>query len=140
MGPTALLYPVMAQILLTFVLIVLTGRARIAAIRAGKLRVREIALRGEAWPDEVRKIANKMHNQYETPILFFVLCGMAIYLGASGWLMNLLAWGYVATRLVHAVIHTTSNNVRRRFQVFVVGLAILAVMWLLVAFRLIGLG
>ena len=46
--------------------------------------MRDIALSNEAWPDDLKKVANNMHNQFETPVLFYVLCGVATYVGATG--------------------------------------------------------
>jgi hypothetical protein len=137
-GPLGLLYPVLAQVLWTFILYVLTARARISAIRSRRVRVADIALAGEAWPDEAKKVANNLHNQFETPVIFYVLCGAASYIGETGVLMVLLAWLYVATRVVHTAIHVTTNRVRHRFQVFTLGLAILALMWLAIVFRLLA--
>lgn len=137
-GPTALLYPVMLQVLLTLLLLLWTGRVRVRAVRQRRVHIRDIALSGEAWPDDIRKISNNMHNQFETPILFFVLCGAAIYLGAAGFLMVLLAWAYVASRLVHSFVHVTTNRVQHRFQAFAFGVVVLILMWILVAARLLG--
>jgi hypothetical protein len=137
-GASALLYPVMAQLLLTFVMMLLTGIVRSAALRRRRVRISEIALSGEAWPDDVKKISNNMHNQFETPILFYALCGIAIAVGASGRLMTLLAWAYVGSRVVHTAIHVTTNRVQHRFFVFAVGVAALMLMWLAVAAHLIG--
>jgi hypothetical protein len=134
----SLLYPMLGQVLLTFVLILWTGRVRTREIRAKRVRIRDIALAGDAWPDDVKKISNNMHNQYETPILFYVLCGVAIYVGATGILMTLLAWAYVVSRLVHTAIHVTSNNVPRRFFAYTAGLAVLILMWIVVAARLLA--
>jgi len=137
-GASALLYPVMAQLLLTFVMMLLTGMVRSAALRRRRVRLSEIALSGEAWPDDVKKISNNMHNQFETPILFYALCGVAIAVGASGLLITLLAWAYVGSRVVHTAIHVTTNRVQHRFFVFAFGVAVLMVMWLVVAALLIG--
>jgi hypothetical protein len=137
-GPLSLVYPVLAQVLLTLVLMLWMGLARLAAIKARRVRFKDIALSAEPWPDEVRKISNNAHNQFETPVLFYVLCGIATYIGPPGILMTLLAWAYVATRLVHTAIHTTSNRVEHRFKVFAVGLAILAVMWVVLAAQLLA--
>jgi hypothetical protein len=134
----SLLYPMLGQVLLTFVLILWTGRVRTREIRAKRVRIRDIALAGDAWPDDVKKISNNMHNQYETPILFYVLCGVAIYVGATGILMTLLAWAYVVSRLVHTAIHVTSNNVPRRFFAYTAGLAVLILMWIVVVARLLA--
>jgi hypothetical protein len=137
-GPLALLYPVLAQVLLTLVLILAMGRARIAAVQAGRVRVRDVALAGDAWPEDVRKVANNAHNQFETPILFYVLCGAAIFVGATSVLMVLLAWAYVASRLVHSAIHVTTNRVRHRFIPFAIGMLVLIAMWLAIVLHLLA--
>ena len=136
-GPNSLVYPIMAQVLLTFAMLLWMGRVRVAAIKAGRVRVAELALGGSAWPDDVRKVANNAHNQFETPILFYVLCGLALLVGATGPIMTLLAWGYVVARLVHTAIHVTSNRVRHRFVAFAAGFGMLVLMWLAIAARLV---
>ena len=137
-GTSALVYPVMAQLLLTFVMLALTGIVCGASLCQRRVRVAQIALSGEAWPDDVKKISNNMHNQFETPILFYALCGVAIAVGAGGLLMTLLAWAYVGSRVVHTAIHVTTNRVQHRFFVFAVGFGVLMLMWLVVAAHLIG--
>src|SRR5688572_29978181 len=130
-GPLALLYPVMAQVLLTLLVLLWSGRARFAAVRQSRARLADIALSSAAWPDDVRKISNNAQNQFETPILFFVLCGAATYVGETGLVVTLLAWAFIATRLVHTFIHTTTNRVQHRFKAFATGIAVLALMWVL---------
>ena len=137
-GGLALAWPVMAQILLTFTLLVWTGRARVAAIKARRVRLADIALSGERWPDDVKKIANNMHNQFETPVLFYVLCGVATVTGATGVLMTALAWAFVVARLAHTAIHVTSNRVPHRFCAFLAGTAVLMAMWAVLAVRLVA--
>jgi hypothetical protein len=136
-GPLALVYPVLAQVFLTFVLMVWTGRLRTAAVRSRRVRLSAIALSGDAWPDDVKKISNNMHNQFETPVLFYVLCGVATYLAVTGMLMTALAWLYVITRVIHTAIHVTTNRVQHRFAVFVVGFLVLVAMWVVIVARLI---
>ena len=133
----SLLYPALAQILWTLIVIVLAGRARVAEIRAKAVKISDVALSNYAWPRRARAFGNNMNNQFETPILFYALCGAAIFVGATGWIMVALAWLYVATRVVHTVIHTGSNNVMRRFQAFVAGILMLAGMWVGVVARLL---
>ena len=137
-GPLALVYPVLAVVLWTFVMMFWTLQARMSALKARRVRVADIALSGAGWPDDVRKISNNMHNQFQTPILFYVLCGIATYLAATTFLMVLLAWIYVATRIVHTAVHITSNRVQQRFMVFAVGVAVLIVMWVLIVIRLLS--
>ena len=134
----SLLYPVLAQVLLTLLINFRLGALRITALRSRVVRLRDVALSGEAYPEDARKVANNLRNQYETPILFYVLCGAAIYVGATGLLMTLLAWAYVATRVVHSAIHITHNRVQQRFIPFLIGLIVLFLMWVVVVWRLVA--
>jgi len=136
-GPLNLVYPVMALVLLALVVMLLTGQRRVRAIRAGRVRFRDIALNREAWPDDARKVAHNLENLFETPVLFYVLCGVATYVGATGVVMTALAWLYVILRVIHSVIHITVNDLRRA-AVFALTLVVLILMWLGVAIRLLG--
>jgi hypothetical protein len=135
-GPLSLVYPAMALVLWTLVLVTWNGLSRVGAIRARRVRIEEIALSADAYPEDVRKVSNNMHNQFETPILFYVLCGVATFVGATDFLMALLAWVYVATRILHTAIHTTTNNVQQRFFVFLIGVVVLIVIWVAIVLRL----
>ncbi len=134
----ALVWPVLAQVLLTLVVLGMLGRARVTAVRAKRVKIAAVALSNEGWPDEVRRLSNNLANQFETPVLFYVLVAAAIHVGATGWPMVVLAWIYVASRVAHAVVHTTSNHVLTRFRIFLVGLAALGMMLLVVAARLLA--
>lgn len=135
-----LIYPALAQILWTFIVISLAGRVRLTSLRARDVKLGDVALDNSAWPARVRAFGNNMNNQFETPVLFYALIGIAIYVGATGWGMAALAWGFVACRVVHTLVHTGSNDVRRRFQVFLVSMFLLMAMWGGIAFRLAGIG
>jgi hypothetical protein len=113
------------------------GLARASAMRGGRLRAGNGALGDNVWPDDVRKVANNAHNQFETPILFYVLCGLAVLVGATGPLATLLAWGYVASRVAHAAIQVTINRVRYRFAAFLAGVSMLIGLWSVVVSRLV---
>lgn len=127
----------LAQVLLTFVLLLMMGKARVGAVQRGEVRVADIALGERVWPRPVQQISNNLQNQFETPILFFVLCGIAILLGATGYVMTVLAWAYVGTRMAHSYVHVTSNRVGSRFRIFAIGFVVLAAMWIVLVARLL---
>jgi hypothetical protein len=133
----SLIYPVLVQVLLTFVILGLTGRSRFLATKAGEVRVKDVALSGEAWPAKPRQFANNYANQFETPVLFYVLVGAALYTAAPAAILAPLAWLYVLTRIAHAYVHTGSNIVMLRFQIFLAGVAMLGLMWGVIAFHVI---
>lgn len=130
-----LIYPMLVQIGLAFVVAVLMVRARFAAVAGKQVKIGEIALGNDGWPPAVKAVSNNFSNQFEVPVLFYVICGLAIYLGETGWLMVALAWVYVLARIAHSYVHISSNHVPTRFRVFGISIAALLAMFVLVVLR-----
>ena len=140
MSVAAILAPVFVQVGLTFVLLVLTGRARFAAVRAGDVRIGNIALGERAWPPRVLQVANAFHNQLELPVLFYALVAFAILTRKADLLFVVMAWLYVGTRIAHAWVYATTNPVLLRFRIFLAGAVVLMLMWISFALRLLIAG
>ena len=83
------------------------------------------------WPKRETQIANAYHNQLELPVLFYVLTILAIVTRHADLPFVVLAWIFVASRLVHAYIHVTNNDVNRRGPSFGLGALVLTIMWLI---------
>ncbi|MET7243475.1 MAPEG family protein [Methylobacterium sp. EM32] len=137
MTPKAILAPVFVQVLLTFGLLLWTGRARFAAARAGQVKLKDISLAERSWPAPVQQVSNAFANQFELPVLFYVVTGLALATAQADTLFVGLAWLFVLTRLVHAGIYATRNVVIRRFQAFLAGAVVLMAMWLVFAGRIL---
>jgi hypothetical protein len=120
-----LIYPALAQIAWTLVVLFIMGSRRVGALKAREVRMGDIALNASAFPERAKAAANNFSNQFETPLLFFVLLWIANEVGAKQWWIVALAWGFVATRVMHTLIHIGSNHVIRRFRVFMLGVACL---------------
>lgn len=138
MGSQAILYPVFAQVALTFALGIWLGHLRFRATTSREVRVKDIALHQPVWPDHVTKIGNCFRNQHEGPILFYAVVALLLASGMVDMVQITLAWVYVAARLVHAFIHTGTNFVPRRFVAYLAGMVILILMWAWFAIRTIG--
>src|SRR5215207_10203005 len=108
------LLPVFVQVFPTFFCLFSMARSRLAAIKRGEAKVRDVALRQPAWPERVTQIANTFHNQLELPILFYVLVAFALITRKADLIFVVMSWMFVATRLFHAFIHTGSNVVQVR--------------------------
>jgi hypothetical protein len=132
----AVLAPVFVQVALTFVLLFWMGRSRLAALSSGEVKVRDIALGERNWPPRITQIANTYHNQFELPVLFYAVTAFALITRQAGSVFVVLAWLYVLTRLVHTYVYTTSNAIVWRFRIFLVGAALLAAMWILLAVQI----
>ena len=131
-----LIYPVLAQVLLTLVLLAALGIARTSAARRGEVRLADIALDEHGWPKRVRQIGNCLRNQFETPLLFYVLVPAAIFVQAAEAPMAILAWIFVASRVAFVWFHTGSNEVLTHFRAFGGGSGARVAMWTMIAVRL----
>lgn len=124
------LLPVFVQVGLTFALLFAMATARTQAIRAGETKLKDIALRQPNWPEHPTQIANCFSNQFELPVLFYVLIALALPLRHADLAIVLLSWVFVLTRFIHAGIFITSNDVRRRSLAWFAGAIVLLIMWI----------
>jgi hypothetical protein len=133
MNQALLLWPLVAQVLLVVLLFIRLGQVKDRARAAGSVDLAVTALDNDAWPDDVRKVANNIRNQFQVPVLFFVLVLALFAHGSADVFALALAWLFVASRVVHSYIHIGSNYVPNRTRffklglLFVVGLAALLV-------------
>ena len=133
----AILLPLFVQVALTFVLLFWMGWLRVAAIRRGEVKMRDIALGQPAWPEQPTKVANCYRNQFEMPVLFYVLVVLAIIARKADLLFVIMSW-ILLLRIFHAYIHTTSNHVGHRFYAFLASNLVLLVMWIIFAVRVLA--
>lgn len=136
MSITAILLPVFVQVGLTFLLLIWTGRARVGLIRKGDVKVRDVALGQPNWPTRTQQVSNTYANQFELPVLFYVLVALALITRKADLVFVVLSWMFVVTRLFHAGVYTTSNRLQQRFTVFLIGAIILILMWVIFALRI----
>ena len=137
----AILLPLFVQVGLTFVLLFWMAGLRTSALARGTVQPADIALRQPGWPERATQIANCFHNQLEVPVLFYVLVVLAIIARKADLLFVVMSWIFVASRIVHAVIHTGWNDVRQRGAAYGFGVLVLLLMWIIFAVRvLLGLG
>ena len=131
MGAAAVLAPVFVEVALTFGLLFWVGALRVEAVRSGAVRSRDIALREPNWPPRILQVANAYHSQLELPVLFYLLSMLVLFTGRSTITLLVLSWLFVISRLLHSLVHVTTNNVPRRFFMFLIGATILLLMWLI---------
>ncbi|MBI1202718.1 MAG: MAPEG family protein [Rhodopseudomonas sp.] len=127
------LLPLFVEVVLTFALMMWMGLSRVGALKRGEAKLANIALGQPNWPVKVQQIVNAYANQFQLPVLFYVLTVLAIITRHADILFVVLAWVFVVSRLVHAYIHTGSNNVRYRFNAFLIGAIVLLAMWIIFA-------
>ena len=125
------LLPLFVEVILTFALVFWAAGLRIRDLRSGVVKPRDIALREPNWPVPTRQVSYSFSNQFELPVLFYVLTILAYFTHHAGTLFVILAWIFVVFRLLHAYVHVTSNDVNVRGPLFGVSAVVLAIMWLI---------
>ena len=65
---------------------------------------KKAALDNKAWPDYVLVVSNNLANQYEAPILFYVVCIVSYVTNSVTDLTIWLACGYCALRYLHSYV------------------------------------
>ena len=137
MSVASTLLPVFVQVALTFVLLMRLGSGRLRTLSAGKTKVRDIALGESNWPSDVTQVGNCFNNQFQLPMLFYVLVVLALVLHKADLLFVIMSWIFVISRVVHAGVHITSNNVNQRFAAYTVGMVVLLLMLAIFAVRIL---
>lgn len=126
-----ILAPLFVEVILTFAVGFWLAGLRGPAFRRGEVRAADVDLRQPNWPRKTLQVSNSYSSQFELPVLFYLLTILAIITKHADVLFVTLAWVFVLSRLAHAYIHTTSNNLRLRGSFFGVGAVVLAIMWLI---------
>jgi hypothetical protein len=137
MSVQMVLLPVFVLVGLTFFLLLWMATARTQALKAKETRLKDVALRQPNWPEKVTQIGNCYSNQFEIPVLFYVLIALALPLHKADLFIVLMSWVFVVTRFIHAGIFTTSNDVRQRGLVWFAGVLVLLAMWIYFALKML---
>lgn len=135
---TSLLTPVFVQVLLTFAVIIWVGRTRRQSLATSRTSRddRDLALGRHDWSDAATQAANNFKNQFEMPVLFYVGVAFALILRKTDIVLVALAWAFVLSRIVHALIHLGPNDVRRRSLAYTVGVICLLAFWIVLFLRI----
>src|ERR1700739_3644346 len=125
----AILLPLFAELSLTFPLLFWLVPLRMHDLGSGATRPERVALREPNWSKQALQVSYAFSNQFELPVLFYVLTVLAYVTHLAGLVFVVLAWIFVLLRYLHAYVHVTSNNVRLRGALYGVSAIVLAIMW-----------
>jgi len=130
MSAEMILLPLFVEVILTFALLFWLGPLRARDFRSGLVREEDIGLRQPNWSKPALQVQYSFSNQFELPVLFYVLTILAYVTHHAGLLFVVLAWVFVIFRLFQAYVHVTSNKVRLRGMFFGISAIALAIMWI----------
>jgi hypothetical protein len=129
MNAITIIYPVLAHVLLVLLLFILLGKRKYSAAKARTVDLKETAMNNKAWPKDVVLVSNNIANQFEVPVLFYVIA-LVCYLTQN---INIVAvtcaWFFVVARYCHAYVHVTQNVVPIRLRFFITSLMSVLVMF-----------
>ena len=125
------LLPLFLEVILTFGLLFWLAPLRTIDFSSGVARPENVALREPNWSKRSLQVGYSYSNQFELPVLFYVLTILAWMTRHADLVFVVLAWIFVIFRYLQAYVHVTSNRVRLRGSFFIVSAIVLAIMWLI---------
>jgi hypothetical protein len=137
MSVQMVLLPVFVLVGLAFALLLGMATARTRALTSREVGLKDIALRQPNWPTRTTQLGNCFANQFEIPVLFYILIALALPLRHADLVIVMLSWVFVVTRFAHAGIFVTSNDVRHRSLAWFAGVLVLFAMWLYFALKIL---
>ena len=131
------LLPLFVEVALTFAVMFGMMYHRSSSLVRGETRFEQIALREPNWPQRATQFANAFANQFELPVLFYVLTILSIITRHADVVFVVLAWIFVLCRIGQALYHVTNNDVRYRGAIYGIGAIVLVIMWTIFAVRIL---
>jgi hypothetical protein len=124
----SLLTPMLALIVWSLSMLAWAYAVRIPAIRKAGIdpATAQEPTSLDALPLKVRQVAYNYNHLMEQPTLFYALVAYSYLAGQQNGPNLVLAWAYVALRVVHSLVQATVNVILVRFAIFIAGTLVLA--------------
>ena len=126
-----LLLPLLAQVALTFIVMLIMYRKRVAEMKLKRIHPQRIRTRSKskALLTDSESAADNFSNLFELPILFYTAILLTLILMVQDSILVILAWAFVISRYLHSFVHVSYNRVMHRFSVFVFSSFVLLAYW-----------
>ena len=126
-----LLLPLLAQVFLTFTVMLIMYRKRVAEMKTKRIHPQRTKTRSMAHGilTDSETAADNYANLFESPVLFYAAILLTLILMVQDTILVVLAWTYVSSRFMHSFIHMTYNKVMHRFSVFIFSSLVLLAIW-----------
>ena len=134
----AIWWPALAMVALTFVVWLRMYATRIGQMRRERIHPQSVATSAEASARLTdSRAADNFRNLFELPVLFYLALAVAAHADLVGTTLLVLAWVFVALRVLHSWVQCTYNKVMHRFKVYAAGAAVLWALWAVLAIGLL---
>lgn len=139
MSNHAIFLPALAMVALTFIVLAVMFRRRVAQMKRDRIHPQKVATSQQAaalYTDVAP--ADNYRNLFEMPVLFYLALVVAALTGQVTTVVLVLAWAYVAARVLHSAIHCSYNKVMHRFRAFALSVFVLLMLWAVLGYGLIA--
>ncbi|WP_100914433.1 MAPEG family protein [Pseudoalteromonas spongiae] len=123
--------PILAQLVLTFYLLIRAATKRIIAVRKKQLNYKTVQnINYSEMPQDILLAGRSYDNQFQQPVLFIILLGFLSSHSIETLIWMIAAWSYIALRFWHAFEHISARNLKRRTYAFGISSLLLMAMWM----------
>jgi hypothetical protein len=129
--PFPILQPVVVLVLWSLVMWAWLYATRIPAVNRLKVPLDPNASKAAfdaALPPQVRWKADNYNHLMEQPTIFYATALALAVAGQGAGLNAWLAWAYVALRVIHSLVHATTNVIMLRFSIFMSSTVVLVIL------------
>lgn len=126
--PHPLIPPMLAHVALAAALYVALTVARAPVVWG----IGRAADGSNPWAKFEPRLGANLSNQFEWPLLFYAAC-LVLMPGGVDAAAVMLAWVFVAGRVLHSVVQVFTGNVRLRGLVFTVNFLAVLGLWAIIA-------
>ena len=132
-------WPILAVLAIPIFVLILNAKRKNVDRSQGLTRP-ESAIDNTAWSLPVVLTSNALANQFQLPVVFYVLGFILFNLNAVSALVLVLCWVFAASRWLHAIVHVTSNVIKFRLNFFLIGVITLLILFGVTLLTLISAG
>ena len=104
------------------------GSVRMKAYRQGRIIPDLYVAESDKEPQDLRVYNRLLTNQFELPVIFYVLVVTGLALGLTSWIGVILAFLFFVSRVLHAREMAGRHDVLSRRKFFIFGVKIIMLM------------
>ena len=109
---------IVGQLVITIYCYTAMSRARVSAAKGKRIHPDDYKSTSNE-PEDLRVYTRAVANQFEMPVVFYVLVLASLTASAASWVTVVLTWLYVILRIFHAREMIGNNQVLKRRKIFI---------------------
>ena len=131
-------WPVLAVLAIPIFVLILNAKRKSDVRRTGKVDPNAV-IDNTAWPLPVVLTSNALANQFQLPVVFYVLCFILFSIDSVSVVPVCLAGFFVVSRWAHAIVHVSTNAIPLRLVSFLLSSLTLFTLFIVTVFAMVRL-